>query len=574
MRVSNGVMRWPTQYSNSAMDNSTVRQTLGAAVCAMGTAAIALIYSCAATASVTGGDTALTAPHGPPHSSLVSGEDGWAQVPLASRFRDIQPSDWAYQALQDLRDRYGLFPDPSGGISGGTFAGDRPLTRYGFAAALAEVFSAIEQSAQRGQIITNDGDLRLIRRLAEEFAGGLAPLSDRMTDLETRTVDLERNQFSTTAKLYGGAIFDLSGRLDAAGTAAFQNRVQMDIVTSFQGRDSLRARLLTANAAPADATPPAGLSADIGMTGEGQLTSAARGNTDGDIVLDQLTYTAALGDDAEVVVSAVGGQHRHYVHSTVTTLFSDGYQGLGGLSAFAQASPIYQIGGGTGAGVNVAFADGRVALSAGYLAERASAPGGGVFNQDYAALGQLTLTPSDRFQVGLTYVRGYHTDDNAIFDAGIPGQLIVGTFPANALHGTLDTAAITNSYGMQLSYAINRRFTLNAFGGYTDLQLLGAGDGEIWYYGLGAGVRNVVLPQSLAGLLVGVEPYLGDVSGGADPNAIAFRNDTSLHVEAFYQLQLSEAISLTPGLIWITAPNQNRDNNDVILATFRTTLRF
>ncbi|MFP4009754.1 MAG: S-layer homology domain-containing protein, partial [Spirulinaceae cyanobacterium] len=56
--------------------------------------------------------------------------DEFAQIPPASQFRDVLPSDWAYQALLELRDRY----DCLVGYPDGSFRGNRPLTRYEFAA--------------------------------------------------------------------------------------------------------------------------------------------------------------------------------------------------------------------------------------------------------------------------------------------------------------------------------------------------------------------------------------------------------------------------------------------------------
>ncbi len=537
--------------------NHPVKQTLHSGIGLLLFLGLLLPVSASAEPDVASSDAALD------DATLLGATEAWAQVPSVSELSDVQPSDWAYQALQSLSDRYGIplgYPD-------GTFRGDQPLTRYEFAAALTQALSAIEGRVQRGQIVTNEADLRLVRRLMTEFSSGIAPLGERMGDLETRTDRLEVQQFSPTAKLYGEAIFDLNGQLinDDSDSAVFQNRLQLDIAASFTGSDVLQTRLFSAGA-PARGAEVVGASGALGSTAEGQLVTSARGDTDGDIVLDRLSYTTSLGDRVEMVVAATGGQHSHYVHST-NALFGSQTRS-GALSTFAQASPIYRIGGGAGVGFDVDFAGGLVALSGGYLAESATDPRDGLFDQDYAALGQLTLTPSDRLGIGVTYVRGYHTDDNAIFDSGLPGELLVGTFPANAAHAVLDTVATTNSYGFQTSYAVNRRLTLNAFGGYTDLQLTGSRSGEIWYYGLGAEIINVVLPQSLVGVLIGVEPYLGSLED------FDVENDTSLHLEAFYRLQLSDAIALTPGLVWITAPNQNRDNDDAIIATFRTTFRF
>ncbi|MGB3494563.1 MAG: carbohydrate porin, partial [Elainellaceae cyanobacterium] len=79
---------------------------------------------------------------------------------------------------------------------------------------------------------------------------------------------------------------------------------------------------------------------------------------------------------------------------------------------------------------------------------------------------------------------------------------------------------------------------------------------------------------SLAGVAIGAEPYLGGMEGLSSELSQSLSNDTSLHVEIFYRLQLSEFISLTPGVIWITAPNQDRSNPDTIVSTFRTTFQF
>ncbi|MEP0884279.1 MULTISPECIES: carbohydrate porin [unclassified Coleofasciculus] len=37
---------------------------------------------------------------------------------------------------------------------------------------------------------------------------------------------------------------------------------------------------------------------------------------------------------------------------------------------------------------------------------------------------------------------------------------------------------------------------------------------------------------------------------------------------------MTNNISITPGIIWLTSPNQNRDNDDIIIGTIRTTFTF
>ncbi|MDJ0621185.1 MAG: iron uptake porin, partial [Calothrix sp. MO_192.B10] len=55
-----------------------------------------------------------------------------SQVTSVSQFSDVQPTDWAFQALQSLVERYGCIA----GYPNGTYRGNRALTRYEFAAGL------------------------------------------------------------------------------------------------------------------------------------------------------------------------------------------------------------------------------------------------------------------------------------------------------------------------------------------------------------------------------------------------------------------------------------------------------
>ncbi|WP_240041656.1 iron uptake porin, partial [Okeania hirsuta] len=54
------------------------------------------------------------------------------QVTSVSQLSDIQPTDWAFQALQSLVERYGCIA----GYPDGTYKGNRAMTRYEFAAGL------------------------------------------------------------------------------------------------------------------------------------------------------------------------------------------------------------------------------------------------------------------------------------------------------------------------------------------------------------------------------------------------------------------------------------------------------
>ncbi|HEY9662689.1 MAG TPA: iron uptake porin, partial [Allocoleopsis sp.] len=64
-----------------------------------------------------------------------------AQVTSISQLSDVQPSDWAFQALQSLVERYGCIA----GYPDGTYRGQSALTRFEFAAGLNACLDRISE---------------------------------------------------------------------------------------------------------------------------------------------------------------------------------------------------------------------------------------------------------------------------------------------------------------------------------------------------------------------------------------------------------------------------------------------
>ena len=171
------------------------------------------------------------------------------QVQSVSELSDVQPTDWAFQALQLLIERYGCIA----GYPDGTFKGNRALSRYEFAAG---VYACLTRMSELLDSYTKDlvkkEDLATLRKLQETFAAELATLRGRVDSIEARTAELEANQFSTTTKLSGTVIFAVAGADGwdnnyTNNNATFSNRVRLNFNTSFNGRDLLRTRLQTAN---------------------------------------------------------------------------------------------------------------------------------------------------------------------------------------------------------------------------------------------------------------------------------------------------------------------------------------
>ena len=100
-------------------------------------------------------------------SALTAGVSAYAANP----FSDVNPSDWAYQAVADLSEQGVVegYPD-------GTFKGERNITRYEMAQIIASMM-ATEDKMNTGQRTTLD-------KLAGENADEHATLGVRESTLE------------------------------------------------------------------------------------------------------------------------------------------------------------------------------------------------------------------------------------------------------------------------------------------------------------------------------------------------------------------------------------------------------
>ena len=170
-----------------------------------------------------------------------------AQVTSVSQLSDVKPTDWAFQALQSLVERYGCiagYPDK-------TYRGNRAMTRYEFAAGLNACMDRVNDliAASTADMVKKE-DLATLRKLQEQFAAELATLRGRVDALEAKTATLEKQQFSTTTKLAGEVIFALTQEFsrNTGNQVAFQDRVRLSLNTSFTGKDLLITRLAAGNA--------------------------------------------------------------------------------------------------------------------------------------------------------------------------------------------------------------------------------------------------------------------------------------------------------------------------------------
>jgi Carbohydrate-selective porin, OprB family/S-layer homology domain len=501
-----------------------------------------------------------------------------SQVTSVSQFSDVQPTDWAFQALQSLVERYGCIA----GYPNATYRGNRALTRYEFAAGLNACLDRVNEliATATADLVTKQ-DLATLQRLQEEFSAELATLRGRVDSLEARTAELEANQFSTTTKLVGEAIFAVSDAFgDNTGDAnntVFQNRVRLDLQTSFTGRDVLHTRLAAGNAQAFSVIDNGGGVID---TAEGTQTfQVGNGEGGNSVNIDRLTYEAPVGP-AQVYLAASGGRHSHYAAVNNPYFFDQTDGGNGALSAFASESPIYRIGGGAGIALNLPLGKGggilgNSSITAGYLASQANDPAlsSGLTNGDYAALGQLNFSVGDRLALAATYVHGYSAG-GALFDSGEASDVntalgarpfAVGTQQSNAILGR----ASSNSYGVSAAFRPSDKLSVSGFVSYHDVTGFGIDDDyEAWSYGAGVALADFGKQGNVLGIFAGAQPYSFNRTG------VTAGNDVPYHFEGFYKYRVSDNISVTPGVIWLTSPGQNSDNDDAIIGTLRTTFTF
>ncbi len=485
-----------------------------------------------------------------------------------SSLKDVQTSDWAYSALLRLVEEYGCLA----GFEDNTFRGNRTITRYEFAAALSSCLQSIETIAADNQenssIITEVTELQ---KLQTEFAQELSTVQTDTNNLEQRVAFLEDHNFSPTTILRGQVDFLIAGAFgdqkavpsgqtpteDLQNEITFSSRAQLNFETSFTGRDLLRTRIEggTINAFGS------------GVTGTQMTFLGTSTSTDSDILLRQIFYRFPLGDKGNAYIAGA----RQSASAFIPTLNS-----ASTISLFGFNNPIFDLGFGAGGGVYYQFTD-TIGAGATYFSGSPSdsQPGKGLFNGDFSALGQITYTPSDYLGIAFTYARFFSpepgvTNNVTSFTGSTFAQLPFGE----------NTPTSSDNFNLAISYQIGDRLELTGWIGYltANAQSSPAASGfigfedasaDIWTGSISATYNDLGKLGSKLSLIVGVPPKLTD-------NDISERedDDTSLHLELSYNYPLTEHISLTPGVLAITNPEHNSENNTIVVGLLQTSFSF
>ncbi|BAY24124.1 carbohydrate-selective porin OprB [Calothrix sp. NIES-2100] len=496
-----------------------------------------------------------------------------ASITSVSQLSDVQPNDWAFQALQSLVERYGCiagYPDAS-------FKGNRAMSRFEFAAALNACLDKVNQriSADTTDIVTRE-NVATLQKLQEEFKTELATLRGRVGALEAHIEKLEKEKpkCSKTPKLDGQliiAVTDGFGDANRSGNGDNSNltvsdRLRLNIKTCFFDKDELLVRFQASSVIN-----------PIAPGNEARFSFASGSNTTNDILLSKLQYRFPIGEQVTVLV-ATGFNTYFDDWDVVNPLQSDS---KAAISRFGRYSLIFRLGGDTGAGVTYKPNE-NIKIQMAYLAKSANNPASGLLNGNYGALGQIIYYPDgmcikdqnnnckideDKVtKIAFSYVKAYN-------DNGLGHN--TGSLASNLGGRKVDS----DSFGIETNVNISNGFQLGGWVSYTNARALTGevrGDADIWSWAVTLAFPDLDKDgkvRNLGGIIIGMQPKLTGTS--APLSGLPRRDpDTGFHIEGFYRYKINDNISITPGFIWLTAPNHNEQNGDIFLGVVRTTLEF
>ncbi len=509
---------------------------------------------------------------------------GMSQVTSISELRDVSPTDWAYEALRSLVERYGCivgYPDR-------TFRGNRATSRWEFAAGLNACLNTIERLLQENVAVLRE-DIEKLKRLAQEFEQELLALKARVDNLESRVAFLEDHQFSTTTKLRAEVLFTFASasgeraidsrqrdaienfgadgrsatrRIDDNATLGFRTRFNFD--SSFYGKDRLRVRFQSGTITRLDRA-----------TGTTMARLGHDASNDADVELNDVYYRFPIGNfRGWVGTSALDIDN---IFDVGNPLMASG--GSGALSRFMRRNPLVFRGPeGVGAGAEYTLWDDLIAVRGLYLADNGNSPdlGEGLFNGSYSAGGQLSAYPTDSLSFSFTYVFSYFAEDDVNTTSSNGSRVASDPF--------FDAATLRDSYGLTGDWRINDTFHLHANGAYALARAQGFANPANGDDRRGLGADLWTWAAILSAVDVFKEGAVFSIGGGQYVTAErvetlpgdlqSIDRDTPYIIEAQYRYPLTDGILLTPGFYTVINPEGDEENNTIWVGVLRATYKF
>ncbi|WP_320674061.1 iron uptake porin [Prochlorococcus sp. MIT 1341] len=468
------------------------------------------------------------------------------QVTSVSQFSDVYPTDWAYQALSSLTERYGCVA----GYPGGTFGGNRSITRYEAAALLNACLDRVTE-------VSDD-----VKRLLSEFGPELAVLKGRVDGIEARVGDMAAGQFSTTTKLSGVATFVVgangfsgddafassdtsnprhanAGKTDGGTVLSYD--LQLELATSFTGEDLLNTVLRAGNFG----------SNGFGGAGYTELSTLETGFDSGDqLKVDKLWYSFPWGDDFTVIAGPLVGAEDMlavnpslYGSETILDVFT--YSGAPGT----YGRPL-------GGGAGLSWNQGDIDVSANYVSTNASnsnpASGGGLLTEAAGSSAIMQVAYSkENWGVAVAY--NYASTDHQNILGGS-----TGTSLANAVHDI----GPTNSYSLSTWWSpaetgliptLSAGWGINTVEDNDDRENTTYDSATTQSWAVGMEWEDAFMDGNIFGFAFGQPNFVTEIdydSSTKDDDA----EDGNYAMEWWYKIQVSDNITVTPAIFYLSRP--------------------
>ena len=496
-----------------------------------------------------------------PVTTLASTDDyidSIGQITNVNQLRDVYPTDWAYEALRSLSDRYQCIT----GFPNNTYRGSRALTRYEFAAGLNSCLNQIERLIAEGVNVSSQ-DTATLQRLAQDFEAELATLGTRVNSLEDRTATLEDERFSTTTKLKGQALFAVNAGgftgdeiIDPLGNVISESqpeatilyRASLDFDASFTGTDLLKIRLDTGSNGFDDNAANV-LEPNFGSI----LNYSDSPPRDGEIGIGRLYYNFKPAKNLEVAIGPAMVATDYIDFSQYTR---PSFRGIS-TESLAQNYLLFPIEGPTGgAYTSWTFKD-KFTIRGTYNAAEAANPDrdvsgiveglstftvllyggsegdGGLFGDFYQGMVELEYAPVETVAVRLQYSGGEIFNNR--FD-------VLGV---NAEWQFIPKLAVFGRYG---------------YGGYDNTAF---GDINPNYWMAGVSVLDLLKEGAVLGIAAG-QPFIVSEIG----------DDTQTNFEAYYNYPINNFVSVAPIFQVINNASNQSTNDTIYTGTIRSVFNF
>jgi len=477
------------------------------------------------------------------------------QVTSISQFSDVKPTDWAYQALSNLIERYGCVA----GYPDGTYKGARAMTRFEAAALLNACLDRVTE-------VTDE-----LKKLMAEFEKELAILKGRVDGLEAKVGELEANQFSTTTKLKGIATFTVGGasngtvggyvnttELDSqvepfgiqAERVAFNYDVRLILDTSFTGKDLLRTTLRAGNFGNSVFGGSGSAALEVGFQEEGGTDMVG---------INRLFYQFPIGEN---FTGTFGAKVRQ---DDMLAMWPSVYPADSILDRFTYggANAAYNLN--LGAGVGLWYEKDGFSISANYV------------SNEYSAGSSSYYEAAN----GLSFGGGFGDGSTTTVQVGYAASNWGAAFAYNYTEAALSYGSVNIASGQAFGYVANGSNNYG-FSAYWQPEQSG------WMPSISAGVGATQfngdsnVSDDAWSWMVGLQWADAIIKGNAFGIGLGETNTDldQFGFEVWYKFQVTDNISVTPAIFWIE--NGGADNVDFVNvspkdsfgAVLKTTFKF